>query len=91
MKAGWSSVSTHDSRATVIAADCAAGALDSGGRHCAQPKHSCSKAFLLTNSTAHGIIVPLLYTADDARKIVQAAKFPPQGVRGFGSYVKLSE
>ncbi|KAK4993960.1 hypothetical protein LTR66_001353 [Elasticomyces elasticus] len=34
---------------------------------------------------AHGIIVPLLYTADDARKLVSSAKFPPTGVRGFGS------
>lgn len=37
------------------------------------------------DSGAHGIIVPLLYTADDAFKIVQAAKFPPAGARGFGS------
>ena len=34
---------------------------------------------------AHGIIVPLLYTADDAKKLVQSAKFPPAGQRGFGS------
>lgn len=34
---------------------------------------------------AHGVIVPLLYTADDARKLVSSAKFPPQGTRGFGS------
>ena len=34
---------------------------------------------------AHGIIVPLLYTADDARNLVQTAKFPPFGRRGFGS------
>lgn len=34
---------------------------------------------------AHGIIVPLLYTADDARKLVSSAKFPPLGTRGFGS------
>ena len=34
---------------------------------------------------AHGIIVPLLKTAEDARKLIQAAKFPPQGQRGFGS------
>ena len=34
---------------------------------------------------AHGIIVPLLHTADDARRLVQYAKFPPTGVRGFGS------
>ncbi|MCJ1457135.1 hypothetical protein MMC28_007502 [Mycoblastus sanguinarius] len=33
----------------------------------------------------HGIIVPLLYTADDARRLVQSAKFPPVGNRGFGS------
>ncbi len=36
---------------------------------------------------AHGIIVPLLYTADDAKKLVQSAKFPPTGQRGFGSPV----
>jgi 4-hydroxy-2-oxoheptanedioate aldolase len=34
---------------------------------------------------AHGVLVPLLYTADDARKLVQTAKFPPVGGRGFGS------
>ncbi|KAL1962867.1 hypothetical protein VTN77DRAFT_9142 [Rasamsonia byssochlamydoides] len=34
---------------------------------------------------AHGIVVPLLYTADDARRLVESAKFPPQGRRGFGS------
>ena len=34
---------------------------------------------------AHGIIVPMLNTAADATAIVQAAKFPPQGQRGFGS------
>ena len=34
---------------------------------------------------AHGIIVPLLYTVDDAKKLVSSAKFPPQGSRGFGS------
>lgn len=34
---------------------------------------------------AHGIVVPLLYTVDDARKLVESAKFPPLGKRGFGS------
>jgi 4-hydroxy-2-oxoheptanedioate aldolase len=29
------------------------------------------------NSGAHGIVVPLLYTAEDIRKLVQTAKFPP--------------
>lgn len=37
------------------------------------------------DSGAHGIIVPLLYTAEDARKLVQSAKFPPLGQRGYGS------
>lgn len=37
------------------------------------------------DSGAHGIIVPLLYTADDAVKLVKSAKFPPVGQRGFGS------
>ena len=39
----------------------------------------------LPTRLAHGIIVPLIYTADDARKLAQAAKFPPIGQRGFGS------
>lgn len=34
---------------------------------------------------AHGIVVPLLDTAADAQRVVRAAKFPPLGVRGFGS------
>lgn len=34
---------------------------------------------------AHGIIVPLLYTVEDAENLVQWAKFPPVGKRGFGS------
>jgi 4-hydroxy-2-oxoheptanedioate aldolase len=34
---------------------------------------------------AHGVIVPLIYTVDDAKKLVSSAKFPPEGTRGFGS------
>jgi 4-hydroxy-2-oxoheptanedioate aldolase len=34
---------------------------------------------------AHGVLVPLLYTAEDAKKLVLSAKFPPWGQRGFGS------
>lgn len=37
------------------------------------------------DSGAHGIIVPLLTSVEDAKKLVQAAKFPPSGKRGFGS------
>jgi len=29
--------------------------------------------------------VPLIYTPDDAKRLVQSAKFPPLGSRGFGS------
>ncbi|KAM0217529.1 hypothetical protein ACHAQD_007272 [Fusarium lateritium] len=34
---------------------------------------------------AHGIIVPMINTAEDAKAVVQSAKFPPQGLRGQGS------
>ena len=34
---------------------------------------------------AHGVMVPWINTAEDARKAVSASKFPPQGIRGFGS------
>ncbi|KAF1936071.1 Phosphoenolpyruvate/pyruvate domain-containing protein [Clathrospora elynae] len=37
------------------------------------------------DSGAHGIVVPLIYTLDDAKRLVSSAKFPPQGHRGFGS------
>ncbi|EEP81026.1 hypothetical protein UREG_05868 [Uncinocarpus reesii 1704] len=37
------------------------------------------------DSGAHGVLVPLLETVEDARKLVEAAKFPPMGKRGFGS------
>lgn len=37
------------------------------------------------DSGAHGIIVPLLDTVEDAKKLVESAKFPPMGKRGFGS------
>ncbi|KAF5698434.1 2 4-dihydroxyhept-2-ene-1 7-dioic acid aldolase [Fusarium mundagurra] len=33
----------------------------------------------------HKLLVPLFRTAEEAREIVKAAKFPPQGPRGFGS------
>ncbi|OOQ83627.1 2,4-dihydroxyhept-2-ene-1,7-dioic acid aldolase [Penicillium brasilianum] len=34
---------------------------------------------------AHGIVVPQINTAEEARTVVSHAKFPPQGVRGQGS------
>ncbi|KEY65184.1 hypothetical protein S7711_08292 [Stachybotrys chartarum IBT 7711] len=41
------------------------------------------------DSGAHGILVPLLRTAEEARQLVQAAKFPPWGRRGFGSPIAM--
>jgi 2-keto-3-deoxy-L-rhamnonate aldolase RhmA len=35
---------------------------------------------------AQGIIVPLVNTAEQARKAVEAARFPPQGIRGFAFF-----
>ncbi|KAJ5104246.1 Pyruvate/Phosphoenolpyruvate kinase-like domain-containing protein [Penicillium argentinense] len=34
---------------------------------------------------AHGIVVPQINTADEARAVVQYSKFPPEGLRGQGS------
>jgi 4-hydroxy-2-oxoheptanedioate aldolase len=34
---------------------------------------------------AHGIVVPMVNTVDDARTVVASSKFPPHGVRGQGS------
>lgn len=34
---------------------------------------------------AHGIVVPQISTAEDARAVVTHSKFPPQGLRGQGS------
>ena len=34
---------------------------------------------------AHGLVVPLIYTVDDAKQLAANAKFPPVGRRGFGS------
>tara|TARA_B100000029_G_scaffold448535_1_gene471100 strand:+ start:763 stop:1536 length:774 start_codon:yes stop_codon:yes gene_type:complete len=33
---------------------------------------------------AHGIIFPMIRTADDVRQAVAACRYPPAGVRGFG-------
>jgi len=33
---------------------------------------------------AAGVIVPLIRTADDARRAVAACRYPPEGIRGFG-------
>jgi 4-hydroxy-2-oxoheptanedioate aldolase len=47
------------------------------------PSHDILKRALDTG--AHGIMVPQINNADEARQVVASAKFPPQGVRGQGS------
>lgn len=47
------------------------------------PAHDIIKRALDTG--AHGIMVPQINNADEARQIVGSSKFPPQGVRGQGS------
>jgi len=37
----------------------------------------------MLDAGAMGVIVPLVNTAEEAKKAVAAAKYPPQGVRGF--------
>lgn len=39
---------------------------------------------------AKGVIVPLVNNAEQARKAVAAAKYPPEGIRGFG-YCRMNE
>ncbi|MBE6633645.1 MAG: hypothetical protein E7620_04785 [Ruminococcaceae bacterium] len=39
---------------------------------------------------ADGVIVPLVNNAEDARRAVAAAKYPPLGVRGFG-YARMNQ
>lgn len=34
---------------------------------------------------AHGVLCPLIYSVEDAKRLVDSAKFPPRGRRGFGS------
>jgi len=39
----------------------------------------------LMDAGAEGVMVPMISTEEEARKLAGWAKFPPQGVRGFGS------
>jgi 4-hydroxy-2-oxoheptanedioate aldolase len=41
------------------------------------------------DSGAHGVLVPLLRTVEEAKQLVQSAKFPPVGKRGFGSPIAM--
>ncbi|KAI9710910.1 MAG: hypothetical protein M1820_002345 [Bogoriella megaspora] len=42
------------------------------------------------DSGAHGVVVPLLNTPQEVETLVRTAKFPPTGIRGFGSPFPMS-
>ncbi|EFY89716.1 hypothetical protein MAC_04148 [Metarhizium acridum CQMa 102] len=82
-----------------VMVDCEHGNIDDGAMHDAVPAIAALGVTPLVrlpdvqswmvkralDAGAHGILVPLLRSADQAREVVQAAKFPPWGKRGFGS------
>ncbi|KHN93865.1 Pyruvate/Phosphoenolpyruvate kinase [Metarhizium album ARSEF 1941] len=82
-----------------VMVDCEHGNIDDGAMHDAVPAIAALGVTPLVrlpdiqswmvkralDAGAHGILVPLLRSADQARELVQAAKFPPWGKRGFGS------
>ncbi|KAE8368889.1 Pyruvate/Phosphoenolpyruvate kinase-like domain-containing protein [Aspergillus caelatus] len=43
------------------------------------------------DSGAHGILVPVIDTAEDARNVVRYSKFPPLGNRGFESLLAVEK
>ncbi|KAF2274531.1 Phosphoenolpyruvate/pyruvate domain-containing protein [Westerdykella ornata] len=82
-----------------ICVDCEHGNIDDGQMHEAVAaiaatgvspivRIAANEAWMVKRALdagAHGIVVPLIYTVDDAKRLVASAKFPPQGHRGFGS------
>ena len=48
------------------------------------PSHDAVSIKRALDIGAHGIIVPQIRTADEARSAIQAAKYPPNGIRGVG-------
>lgn len=82
-----------------VMVDCEHGNIDDAAMHEAVPAiASCGVSPIVRlpdmqgwmikralDAGAHGILIPLLRTPEEAKKIVAAAKFPPQGQRGLGS------
>jgi 2-keto-3-deoxy-L-rhamnonate aldolase RhmA len=48
------------------------------------PSHDTGRIGLALDTAAAGVIVPLVDTSEEARKLVHAAKFPPIGGRSYG-------
>ncbi|KAI0477970.1 Pyruvate/Phosphoenolpyruvate kinase-like domain-containing protein [Xylaria cf. heliscus] len=82
-----------------VLVDCEHGNIDDAAMHEAVPAiASCGVSPIVRlpdmqgwmikralDAGAHGVLIPLLRSAEEAKKIVSAAKFPPQGQRGLGS------
>ncbi|PWY71030.1 HpcH/HpaI aldolase/citrate lyase family protein [Aspergillus heteromorphus CBS 117.55] len=82
-----------------VLVDCEHGNIDDGAMHDAVPAIAAlgvspivrvadNQSWMIKRALdcgAHGILIPLLRTAQDARDAVNASKFPPWGNRGFGS------
>ncbi|KAF2638162.1 Phosphoenolpyruvate/pyruvate domain-containing protein [Massarina eburnea CBS 473.64] len=82
-----------------ICVDCEHGNIDDGQMHEAVAaiaatgvsplvRIAANEAWMVKRALdagAHGIVVPLIYTVDDAKRLVSSTKFPPEGHRGFGS------
>ncbi|RDW85791.1 hypothetical protein BP5796_04116 [Coleophoma crateriformis] len=82
-----------------VLVDCEHGNIDDAAMHDAVPAIAAcgvspivripdNQGFMVKRALdagAHGVLVPLLYTVEDARKLVLSSKFPPHGQRGFGS------
>ncbi|KAI1408022.1 Pyruvate/Phosphoenolpyruvate kinase-like domain-containing protein [Hypoxylon sp. FL1857] len=86
-----------------VLVDCEHGNIDDGAMHDAVPAIAAVGVSPLVrlpdmqgwmvkralDSGAHGILVPLVRTVEEARNLVQDCKFPPLGRRGFGSLIAL--
>ncbi|KAI0798328.1 Pyruvate/Phosphoenolpyruvate kinase-like domain-containing protein [Xylaria sp. FL0064] len=82
-----------------VLVDCEHGNIDDAAMHEAVPAiASCGVSPIVRlpdmqgwmikralDAGAHGILIPLLRSVEEARRIVAAAKFPPHGQRGLGS------
>ncbi|KDN61225.1 putative HpcH/HpaI aldolase/citrate lyase family protein [Colletotrichum sublineola] len=71
-----------------VLVDCEHGNIDDGAMHDAVPAIAAagvSPIVRLPDMQAWMVKLPLLRTAQEAKDLVQAAKFPPWGRRGFGS------
>ncbi|RDA93092.1 hypothetical protein CP533_4113 [Ophiocordyceps camponoti-saundersi (nom. inval.)] len=82
-----------------VLVDCEHGNIDDGAMHDAVPAIAAlgvspivripdMQSWMVKRALdagAHGILVPLLRSAEQAKEAVMAAKFPPIGRRGFGS------